>query len=199
MREMVIAALLTSLAVMLFLGSWRSTLIVSTSIPLAILSSLIFLQISGQSINVMTLGGLALAVGILVDDATVMVENIDAHLEMGKDLEIAIIDAANQIVIPTFVSTTCICIVLFPLFELTGVAGWLFMPMAEAIIYAIAASFILSRTLVPTMAKYLLVGLDKAQEHPQIITRPGSSHGFRCVLRRVSRISAIGIRFFSAI
>lgn len=165
-REMVIAALLTSLAVMLFLGSWRSTLIVSTSIPLAILTSLIFLQLFGQSINVMTLGGLALAVGILVDDATVMVENIDAHLEMGKDLEIAIIDAANQIVIPTFVSTTCICIVWFPLFELTGVAGWLFMPMAEAIIFAIAASFILSRTLVPTMAKYLLAGHDKAQEHP---------------------------------
>lgn len=155
-REMAMAALLTSLTVLLFLGSWRYTLIVATSIPLAILSALIGLELAGQSINVMTLGGLALAVGILVDDATVMIENIDHHLHMEKDLETAIIDAANQIVIPTFVSTTCICIVWLPLFELTGVSGWLFMPLAEAIIFAMIASFILSRTLVPTMAKWLL-------------------------------------------
>ncbi|WP_099348787.1 efflux RND transporter permease subunit [Acetobacter aceti] len=158
MREMVTAAALTGLVVLLFLGSWRSTVIIATSIPLAILCSIIGLGWVGQTINVMTLGGLALAVGILVDDATVMIENIDTHLEMGKELEEAIIDAANQIVIPTFVSTTCICIVWLPLFELDGVAGWLFMPMAEAIIFAMVASFILSRTLVPTMAKYLFAG-----------------------------------------
>ena len=164
-REMITAAILTSLTVLLFLGSWRSTVIVATSIPLAMLCSLIGLSIAGQSINVMTLGGLALAVGILVDDATVMIENIDAHLEMGKELEDAIIDAANQIVIPTFVSTTCICIVWLPLFELTGVSGWLFMPMAEAIIFAMIASFILSRTLVPTMAKYMLAAQVAAHAH----------------------------------
>ncbi|WP_308720397.1 efflux RND transporter permease subunit [Komagataeibacter xylinus] len=155
-QEMGTAALLTSLVVLLFLGSWRSTVIIATSIPLAMLCSVVGLGAAGQTINVMTLGGLALAVGILVDDATVMIENIDAHLEMEKDLETAIIDAANQIVIPTFVSTLCICIVWMPLFQLTGVAGWLFMPMAEAIIFAMIASFILSRTLVPTMAKYML-------------------------------------------
>ncbi|NHN88576.1 efflux RND transporter permease subunit [Acetobacter conturbans] len=155
-QEMVTAALLTGLVVLLFLGSWRSTVIIATSIPLAMLCSLIALRWSGQTINVMTLGGLALAVGILVDDATVMIENIDAHLAMDKDLETAIIDAANQIVVATFVSTLCICIVWMPLFQLSGVAGWLFMPMAEAIIFAMIASFILSRTLVPTMAKYML-------------------------------------------
>jgi len=167
LREMVTAAILTSLTVLLFLGSWRSTVIVATSIPLAILCAIIGLSISGQSINVMTLGGLALAVGILVDDATVMIENIDAHLEMGKELETAIIDAANQIVIPTFVSTTCICIVWLPLFELTGISGWLFMPMAEAIIYAMIASFILSRTLVPTMANWLLAAQVRMHRDPE--------------------------------
>lgn len=165
-HEMVIAALLTSIVVILFLGSWRSTLIIATSIPLAILTSLIGLDLAGQTINVMTLGGLALAVGILVDDATVMIENIDTHLEMGKNLYDAIVDAANQIVVPTFVSTLCICIVWFPLFELTGVGGWLFMPMAEAIIFAMLASFILSRTLVPTMAYYLLPGQIAEHENP---------------------------------
>lgn len=157
LREMGLAAALTGLVVLLFLGSWRATVIIATSIPLSILSAIIALHWMGQTINVMTLGGLALAVGILVDDATVMIENIDTHIEMGKPLEAAIIDAANQIVIPTFVSTACIIIVWFPLFELTGVSGWLFTPMAEAVMFAMAASFILSRTLVPTMAKYLLV------------------------------------------
>ena len=170
-REMITAAILTSLTVLLFLGSWRSTVIVAVSIPLAMLSALIGLSLAGQSINVMTLGGLALAVGILVDDATVMIENIDAHLHMGKELEEAIIDAANQIVIPTFVSTTCICIVWFPLFELTGVAGWLFMPMAEAIIFAMIASFVLSRTLVPTMANWLLAAQVEQQRHPDHASR----------------------------
>jgi multidrug efflux pump subunit AcrB len=155
-QEMVMAALLTGLVVLLFLGSGRSTLIVATSIPLSILCSILALAWFGQTINVMTLGGLALAVGILVDDATVMIENIDSHLESGLELRPAIIEAANQIVIPTFVSTLCICIVWLPLFQLSGVAGYLFLPLAEAIIFAMLASFILSRTLVPTLAAYLL-------------------------------------------
>ena len=157
-QEMVTAALLTGLVVLLFLGSARSTLIVATSIPLSILCSIMALSWFGQTINIMTLGGLALAVGILVDDATVMIENIDAHLEHGLELEQAIIDAANQIVVPTFVSTLCICIVWLPLFQLSGIAGYLFVPLAEAIIFAMVASFILSRTLVPTMAAYMLRG-----------------------------------------
>jgi multidrug efflux pump subunit AcrB len=155
-QEMVTAAALTGLIVLLFLGSGRSTLIVATSIPLAILCSIIGLSLVGETINVMTLGGLALAVGILVDDATVMIENIDAHLATGAELQPAIIEAANQIVVPTFVSTLCICIVWLPLFQLSGVSGYLFLPLAEAIIFAMIASFILSRTLVPTMAAYML-------------------------------------------
>src|SRR3984957_13113408 len=155
-QEMVTAAMLTGLVVLLFLGSGRSTLIVGTSIPLSILCSIMGLAWAGQTINVMTLGGLALAVGILVDDATVMIENIDAHLATGLELKAAIIEAANQIVIPTFVSTLCICIVWLPLFQLSGVAGYLFLPLAEAIVFAMLASFILSRTLVPTLAAYLL-------------------------------------------
>ncbi|PJZ24416.1 RND transporter [Leptospira hartskeerlii] len=155
-HEMILAAGLTGLVVLLFLGSWRATTIIATSIPLSLLSSIIGLHLLGESINVMTLGGLALAVGILVDDATVMIENIDTHIEMGKPLEKAIIDAANEIVIPTFVATLAIVIVWFPLFQLSGVSGWLFKPMAEAVALAMIASFILSRTLVPTMAKYLL-------------------------------------------
>ncbi|MGJ0393134.1 MAG: efflux RND transporter permease subunit [Methylocystis sp.] len=165
LKEMGLASLLTGLVVLLFLGSWRATVIIATSIPLSILSAIICLHWAGQTINVMTLGGLALAVGILVDDATVMIENIDTHIEMGKPLEVAIIDAANQIVIPTFVSTLCIIIVWFPLFELTGVSGWLFTPMAEAVMFAMMASFILSRTLVPTMAKYLLVDHNAPHGH----------------------------------
>ena len=155
-REMAIAAALTGLLVLVFLGSWRATLIVATSIPLSILSSIIALSLLGQTINVMTLGGLALAVGILVDDATVMIENIAAHLERGQALEPAIIDAANEIVLPTFVSTLCICIVFLPLLTLAGVSGYLFLPLAEAIVFAMIASYILSRTLVPTMAVVLL-------------------------------------------
>jgi multidrug efflux pump subunit AcrB len=155
-QEMVTAGVLTGLIVLMFLGSGRSTMIVATSIPLSILCSILALSWAGQTINVMTLGGLALAVGILVDDATVMIENIDAHLARGMELEPAIIEAANQIVIPTFVSTLCICIVWLPLFQLSGVSGYLFLPLAEAIIFAMIASFILSRTLVPTMAAFLL-------------------------------------------
>ncbi|MCC6141219.1 MAG: efflux RND transporter permease subunit [Nitrospira sp.] len=156
--EMVIAAALVGLIVLLLLGSWQSTVIVATTIPLSILSSIICLHWAGQSINVMTLGGLALAVGVLVDDATVMIENIDTHLAMHKPLEDAIMDASQQILLPTFVATLAIAIVWLPLFKLSGVSGWLFMPMAEAIIFAMLASFILSRTLVPTMAKYMLAG-----------------------------------------
>jgi multidrug efflux pump subunit AcrB len=156
LHEMLMAGGLVGLIVLLLLGSWRATVIVWTSIPLSILTAIIGLHLLEETINVMTLGGLALAVGILVDDATVMIENIDRHIEMGKPLEQAIIDAANQIVVPTLVATLCIAIVWLPLFELGGVAGYLFKPMAEAVIIAMLASFILSRTLVPTMAKYIL-------------------------------------------
>jgi multidrug efflux pump subunit AcrB len=154
--EMLTAGALVGLIVLLLLGSWRATVIVWTSIPLSILTAIIGLHALNETINVMTLGGLALAVGILVDDATVMIENIDRHLEMGKPVETAIIDAANQIVVPTLVATLCIAIVWLPLFGLGGVSGFLFKPMAEAVIIAMLASFILSRTLVPTMAKYMM-------------------------------------------
>lgn len=157
-QEMATAALLTGALVLLFLGSWRSTVIVAISIPLCILTSIVVLSWLGETINVMTLGGLALAVGILVDDATVMIENISSHLEEGEELEPAIINAANQIVIPTFVSTICICIVWLPLFSLGGIGGYLFRPLAMAIVFAMIASFILSRTLVPTMAVWMLEG-----------------------------------------
>ena len=155
-HEMVIAALLVGFIVLLMLGSWRPTVIVLTSIPLSILSSIITLHLLEQSINIMTLGGLALAVGILVDNAAVMIENIDTHLAMGKPLEEAIIDAANQIMLPTFVATLAITIVWVPLFHLSGIAGWVFPAMAEAVVFAMLASFILTYTLVPTMAKYIL-------------------------------------------
>jgi multidrug efflux pump subunit AcrB len=155
-REGVIAAALTSLMILLFLGSWRSTVIIATSIPLAILGSITALSFLGETLNIMTLGGLALAVGILVDDATVTIENINWHLEQGKEVEPAILDGAKQIVTPAFVSLLCICIAFVPMFFLQGIARFLFVPMAEAVMFAMVSSFILSRTLVPTMAKYLL-------------------------------------------
>jgi multidrug efflux pump subunit AcrB len=155
-REGVIAAALTSLMILLFLGSWRSTVIIATSIPLAILGSITALSLLGETLNIMTLGGLALAVGILVDDATVTIENINWHLEQGKEVEPAILDGAKQIVTPAFVSLLCICIAFVPMFFLQGIARFLFVPMAEAVMFAMVSSFILSRTLVPTMAKYLL-------------------------------------------
>ncbi|MGY3622906.1 efflux RND transporter permease subunit [Bradyrhizobium sp. USDA 10063] len=154
--EGVIAALLTSVMILLFLGSWRSTIIIAVSIPLSVLGAIIMLSAIGETLNIMTLGGLALAVGILVDDATVTIENINYHLEQGKPVEQSILDGANQIVTPAFVSLLCICIVFVPMFFLTGVARFLFVPMAEAVMFAMIWSFILSRTLVPTMAKYLL-------------------------------------------
>ena len=155
-REGIIAAALTSLMILLFLGSWRSTAIIAISIPLAVLSSIIMLAVLGQTLNIMTLGGLALAVGILVDDATVTIENINWHLERGKPVKQAILDGAAQIVTPALVSLLCICIVFVPMFSLQGIAGFLFVPLAEAVIFAMIASFILSRTLVPTMAMFLL-------------------------------------------
>jgi CzcA family heavy metal efflux pump len=155
-NEGVIAACLTSLMILLFLGSWRSTVIIAVSIPLSILGAIIMLSAVGETLNIMTLGGLALAVGILVDDATVTIENINYHLEQGKQVTQAILDGAQQIVTPAFVSLLCICIVFVPMFFLTGVARFLFVPMAEAVMFAMMWSFILSRTLVPTMANYLL-------------------------------------------
>ena len=155
-REGTMAAALTSLMILLFLGSWRSTLIIAVSIPLAVLCALVGLWATGQTLNIMTLGGLALAVGILVDDATVTIENINWHLEQGKQVVPAILDGANQIATPAFVSTLCICTAFVPMFALPGVAGFLFMPLAMSVVFAMIASFILSRTLVPTMAMYLL-------------------------------------------
>jgi multidrug efflux pump subunit AcrB len=154
--EGIIAALLTSVMILLFLGSWRSTVIIAVSIPLAVLGAIVMLSAIGETLNIMTLGGLALAVGILVDDATVTIENINWHLEKGKGVELSIMDGANQIVTPAFVSLLCICIVFVPMFFLQGVARFLFVPMAEAVMFAMIWSFLLSRTLVPTMAKYLL-------------------------------------------
>ncbi|HTA98908.1 MAG TPA: efflux RND transporter permease subunit, partial [Bradyrhizobium sp.] len=154
--EGIIAALLTSVMILLFLGSWRSTLIIAVSIPLSVFGAVMMLWAIGETLNIMTLGGLALAVGILVDEATVTIENINWHLEQGKPVEASIMDGANQIVIPAFVSLSCICIVFVPMFFLTGVARFLFVPLAEAVMFAMLWSFILSRTLVPTMAKYLL-------------------------------------------
>jgi multidrug efflux pump subunit AcrB len=156
--EGVLAAVLTGMMILIFLGSWRSTVIIMVSIPLAIMSAVALLSVFGQTINVMTLGGLALAVGILVDDATVTIENINYHLEQGKDIEEAIMDGARQIVVPATVSLLCICIVFVPMFTLGGVSGFLFKPLAEAVVFALISSYVLSRTLVNTMARFLLAG-----------------------------------------
>ena len=150
-REGVIAAALTALMILLFLGSWRSTIIIAVSIPLAVLTSIAVLSLIGETINLMTLGGLALAVGILVDDATVTIENVERHMSLGEKLEDAILKGAGEIALPAFVSTLCICIVFVPMFLLSGVARFLFVPLAEAVMFAVAASYILSRTLVPTL------------------------------------------------
>ncbi len=166
-REGIIAAALTSLMILLFLGSFRSTLIIATSIPLSVLGSIATLWALGETLNIMTLGGLALAVGILVDEATVTIENINWHLEQGKEVETAILDGAEQIVTPAFVSLLCICIVFVPMFFLTGVPHFLFVPLAEAVMSAMVWSFILSRTLVPTMAKYMLHKHVARTEGPQ--------------------------------
>ena len=166
-REAILAATLTGLMILLFLGSWRSTLIIAISIPLSILTSVIVLSLLHETINIMTLGGLALAVGILVDDATVTIENIERHLEDGQPLHDAILNGAAQIAVPALVSTLCICIVFLPMFFLGGVARYLFVPLAEAVIFAMLASYVLSRTLVPTMAMYLL----RAKDHGAPLSR----------------------------
>ncbi len=173
-REGALAAGLTSLMILLFLGSWRSTVIVAVSIPLSVLCALIALWASGETLNIMTLGGLALAVGILVDDATVTIENINLHLEQGSKVYDAIMEGARQIATPAFVSTMCICIAFVPMFTLQGVAGFLFVPMALSVVYAMIASFILSRTLVPTMALFLLKAhtpQEDAQQDPHLMAR----------------------------
>ena len=164
-KEGSIAACLTGLMILLFLGSWRSTVIIAVSIPLAILTSIIVLSAIGETINIMTLGGLALAVGILVDDATVEIENINRNIALGKEVEHAILDGAQQIAVPAFVATLAICIVFVPMFLLSGVARYLFVPLGEAVVFAMLASYLLSRTVVPTMAKYLLRGHEHDAAH----------------------------------
>ena len=170
-HEAIIAACLTAVMILIFLGSWRSTLIIAVSIPLSILCSLIVLYALHQTINIMTLGGLALAVGILVDDATVEIENINRNLEAGKEIEQAILDGAAQIATPALVSTLAICIVFVPMFLLSGVARYLFVPLAEAVVFAMLASYLLSRTVVPTMARYLLREHDDAEIHRKRLSR----------------------------
>jgi multidrug efflux pump subunit AcrB len=165
LREGIIAAALTALMILLFLGSWRSTLIIALSIPLSVLCSIAILSALGETINLMTLGGLALAVGILVDDATVAIENIHRHMVTGKSLEDAILDGAQEIALPAFVSTLCICIVFVPMFFLTGVAHYLFVPLAEAVVFAMLASYVISRTLVPTLVMWFYRNVQTHGEH----------------------------------
>src|SRR5271170_458558 len=182
--EGVIAALLTSVMILLFLGSWRSTINIAVSIPLSVLGAIVMLSAIGETLNIMTLGGLALAVGILVDDATVTIENINYHLEQGKEVETAIMDGAAQIVTPAFVSMLCVCIVFVPMFFLTGIPRFLFVPLAEAVMSAMVWSFILSRTLVPTMANYLL---RKHAPHTDMHGLDGSLPPSRNPLVRIQR------------
>src|SRR5580692_11309196 len=198
--EGIIAALLTSVMILLFLGSWRSTLIIAVSIPLSVFGAVMMLWAIGETLNIMTLGGLALAVGILVDEATVTIENINWHLEQGKPVEASIMDGANQIVIPAFVSLSCICIVFVPMFFLTGVARFLFVPLAEAVMFAMLWSFILSRTLVPTMAKYLLQphthhegGLPPTR-NPLVLFQRGFEAGFERVRDGYRDLLSLAIR-----
>ena len=188
--EALIAACLTALMVLLFLGSWRSTLIITISIPLSILSSVILLGALGETINLMTLGGLALAVGILVDDATVTIENINRHLDEGKDVEAAIVDGSRQITVPALVSTLSICIVFVPMFLLTGVARYLFVPMAEAVVFAMLTSYLLSRSLVPTLAKYWL---RKREAQHQATQNPSLAQRFQA--RFEARFEALRERY----
>ena len=182
-REALIAASLTGMMILLFLGSWRSTLIVCISIPLSILASLVILSLLGETINVMTLGGLALAVGILVDDATVEIENTHRNIGMGKPLVRAVLDGAAQIAIPTFVSTLSICIVFVPVLLLTGTAQYLFTPLAMAVVFAMLASYLLSRTLVPTMVHPCSKRNSKC-----ISTKRGDGAAARAFFWRVHRV-----------
>jgi multidrug efflux pump subunit AcrB len=194
-REAIIAACLTGLMILVFLGSWRSTLIIAVSIPLSILTSIIVLSALGETINIMTLGGLALAVGILVDDATVEIENINRNIDQGKEIVQAILDGAQQIAVPALVSTLSICIVFVPMFFLSGVARYLFVPLAEAVCFAMLASYLLSRTLVPTMAKYLLVAqIEEGHEgaaksrNPFVRLQQKFEHGFEKLRERYHRL-----------
>ncbi|HVE07432.1 MAG TPA: efflux RND transporter permease subunit, partial [Paraburkholderia sp.] len=195
LREALIAACLTGLMILLFLGNWRATLIIAVSIPLSMITSIIALSALGETINIMTLGGLALAVGILVDDATVAIENISHQLEQGKNLEQAILDGAAQIAVPTLVSTLSICIVFVPMFLLSGVAHYLFIPLAEAVVFAMLASYFFSRTLVPTLAKYLLRNHHRPEDmHARANTRNpfmrvhlAFEHGFAGLRERYRR------------
>jgi multidrug efflux pump subunit AcrB len=197
-REGTIAACLTAIMILIFLGSWRSTLIIAVSIPLAILTSIIVLSALGETINIMTLGGLALAVGILVDDATVEIENINRNVAMGKEIEHAILDGASEIAVPALVSTLSICIVFVPMFFLSGVAKFLFVPLAESVVFAMLASYLLSRTLVPTMAKYLLHGHEQDAGHipatsrnPLVRLQISFEHGFERLRERYHKLLAI--------
>ncbi|HWZ31751.1 MAG TPA: efflux RND transporter permease subunit [Bryobacteraceae bacterium] len=195
-REATIAAVLTSLMILTFLGSWRSTLIIAISIPLSILTSLLILSVLGQTINIMTLGGLALAVGILVDDATVTIENIERQMAAKKELHQAILDGAEQIAVPALVSTLSISIVFVPMFFLTGVARYLFVPLAEAVVFALLASYFFSRTLVPTLVMYLMKKEAARYQHPEqeqhrgIFARihHGFESGFEAIRRSYSNL-----------
>src|SRR5437899_3252279 len=190
-REAVIAACLTGLMILIFLGSWRSTLIIAISIPLSILTSISVLSFLGETINIMTLGGLALAVGMLVDDATVEIENTNRILEQGKEIKQAIVDGASQIAVPAFVSTLSICIVFLPMFFLSGVARYLFVPLAEAVVFAMLASYFLSRTLVPTLALYLLKAKDHhaaASRNPFIRFQDSFERGFERLVHSYQRL-----------
>ncbi len=184
LREGVTAAALTALMILLFLGSWRSTLIIALSIPLSVLSSVAILSALGETINLMTLGGLALAVGILVDDATVAIENIHRHMVSGKKLDDAILEGAQEIALPAFVSTLCICIVFVPMFFLTGVAHYLFVPLAESVVFAMLASYVISRTLVPTLVMWFYRNVELHGEHED------DSHAPRCWCVRSSASNA---------
>ena len=181
LREALIAAALTAVMILLFLGDWRPTIVISISIPLSIFVSVLLLSALGETINIMTLGGLALAVGILVDDATVEIENIERNLAQGKEMKQAILDGAPQIAVPAFVSTLCICIVFVPMFFLTGVARYLFVPLAEAVVFAMLASYFLSRTLIPTLVMYIMRGHEHRAAGPKTIFgryQRGFEHGF---------------------
>jgi multidrug efflux pump subunit AcrB len=198
-REAVIAAALTGLMILLFLGNWRSTLIISISIPLAILASLTVLSLLGETINVMTLGGLALAVGILVDDATVTIENINRHLEGGEEIEASILHGAQEIVVPASISLMCICLAFVPMFGLGGVAGYLFRPLAEAVVFALIASYILSCTLVPTLANYLLRGYAHeatpgASRNPLVRFQRGFERRFEAIRSGYGGLLVLGLR-----
>src|SRR4030081_3702993 len=198
-REAGIAALLTSVMILMFLGSWRSTLIIAISIPLSILTSLLVLSMLGQTINIMTLGGLALAVGILVDDATVTIENIERQFSQGKDLHQGILDGAQQIAVPALVSTLSISIVFVPMFFLTGVARYLFVPLAEAVVFALLASYFFSRTLIPTLVMYLMRSEVEKRKNPESEKRPGFfarlhhrfEHGFETLREKHSNLLSL--------